>query len=109
MLSGTRADVFGMAAVKSTRGRRFKNHNCGDFDLFKSNECASTCHPCREEMLSVEALPFLNAAFCCLADFVSSVESERKLVGAVGIVLSIDLTKSHDFTVLPAANQMNWS
>jgi hypothetical protein len=31
------------------------------------------------------------------------------LVGAVGIELPIDLTKSHDFTVLPAANQINWS
>ncbi len=33
----------------------------------------------------------------------------RLLVGAVGIELSIDLNKSHAFTVLPAANQMNWS
>ena len=63
MLFGTCADVFGMAAVKSTRGRRFENHNCGDFDLFKSNECASTCHPCREEMLSVDVLPFLMLPF----------------------------------------------
>ena len=84
MLFGTCADVFRMSAVKSTRGRRLKNR-CGDFYLFKSNECASTRHPCREEMLKGRRTSVLNAAFCCLADFVSSVESERKLVGAVGI------------------------
>lgn len=33
----------------------------------------------------------------------------KLLVGAVGIELSIDLTKSHAFTVLLTANQMNWS
>ena len=32
-----------------------------------------------------------------------------ELVGAVGIELSIDLTKSHAFTVLLTAGQMNWS
>ena len=32
-----------------------------------------------------------------------------RLVGAVGIELLVDLTKSHAFTVLPTANQMNWS
>lgn len=62
MLFGTCADVFRMSAVKSTRGRRLKNR-CGDFYLFKSNECASTRHPCREEMLKVDALPFLMLPF----------------------------------------------
>ena len=33
----------------------------------------------------------------------------RKLVGAVGIELLINFTKSHVFTVLPTADQMNWS
>jgi hypothetical protein len=36
-------------------------------------------------------------------------DSSKGLVGAVGIELLIDLTKSHAFTVLPTANQMNWS
>ena len=31
------------------------------------------------------------------------------LVGAVGIELLVNLTKSRVFTVLPTANQMNWS
>jgi hypothetical protein len=32
-----------------------------------------------------DVIRFLNAAFCCLVDFASPVESKRKLVGAVGI------------------------
>ena len=35
--------------------------------------------------------------------------TKEMLVGAVGIELLIELTKSHAFTVLPTANQMNWS
>jgi hypothetical protein len=31
------------------------------------------------------------------------------LVGAVGIELSFNFTKSRVFTVLPTVNQMNWS
>ena len=36
-------------------------------------------------------------------------ENIGNLVGAVGIELSFNLTKSHAFTVLPTANQMNGS
>jgi hypothetical protein len=49
------------------------------------------------------------AAFYCLADFPSPVESKRRLVGAVGIELLIKFTKSRVVMVLPTANQMNWS
>src|SRR6516165_8707320 len=51
--------------------RRWRARGVGDsritpaetFDLFNSNEFASTCHPCREEMLSVDALQFLTLPF----------------------------------------------
>ena len=46
----------------------------------------------------------------CASGFFKNYKRIRTmLVGAVGIELPIDLTKSHDFTVLPAANQINWS
>jgi hypothetical protein len=37
------------------------------------------------------------------------IETAVNLVGAVGIELLINFTKSHVFTVLPTADQMNWS
>jgi len=37
------------------------------------------------------------------------VLGERRLVGAVGIELLFNFIKSHVFTVLPTASQMNWS
>jgi hypothetical protein len=39
-------------------------------------------------------------AFCCLADFTSSVESKRKLVGAVGIETTAIQTKRYALTTL---------
>src|SRR5215472_4043243 len=51
-------------------------------------------------MLKRRRTSVLNAAFCCLVDFVSSVESERKLVGAVGIENSTILPKPHKRTAL---------
>ena len=51
----------------------------------------------------------LIAAFCRLAKPLSHYEQMGWLVGAVGIELLIKLTKSRVVTVLPTANQMNWS
>jgi len=44
-----------------------------------------------------------------LAFLLSLYQSGRWLVGAVGIELLYNFTKSRVFTVLPTANQMNWS
>lgn len=51
----------------------------------KFNGNASLCHPCSSEFPTDQRIPAVIAAFCCLADFASPVESKRKLVGAVGI------------------------
>src|SRR5258708_10188187 len=51
-------------------------------------------------------------AFCgpeSALDSARAIESTRFMVGAVGIELLIKFTKSRVFTVLPTANQMNWS
>jgi len=45
--------------------------------------------------------------FCTQHD--APVFNEMDLVGAVGIELLFNFTKSRVFTVLPTANQMNWS
>jgi hypothetical protein len=49
---------------------------------------------------------FLNAA---LRNLLSHSEQMGWLVGAVGIELLSNFTKSRVFTVLPTASQMNWS
>src|SRR5258708_31524665 len=51
----------------------------------------------------------LSAPFCPLAFLLSPDQSEGWLVGAVGIELLFNFTKSRVFTVLPTASQMNWS
>jgi hypothetical protein len=57
----------------------------------------------------MEAVVQLLAGCLIVGELTITRTDATNLVGAVGIELSIDLTKSHDFTVLPAANQMNWS
>jgi hypothetical protein len=56
-----------------------------------------------------EARFLLIAAFCRLAKSLSHSEQMGWLVGAVGIELLFNFTKSRVFTVLTAASQTNWS
>jgi hypothetical protein len=63
----------------------------------------------------VEALDQLwtkTPAFCgpeSALDSARATESTRFMVGAVGIELLLNFTKSRVSTVLPTVNQMNWS
>ena len=49
------------------------------------------------------------AALESALDSARATESTRFMVGAVGIELLIEFTKSRVVTVLPTASQMNWS
>jgi hypothetical protein len=53
------------------------------------------CHPCHSEFPTDQRIPAVIAAFCCLVELTSPVESKRKLVGAVGIEIASLLSKSN--------------
>jgi hypothetical protein len=57
-----------------------------------------------KKCLSVDALPFLMLPFAASRIFASSVESEKKLVGAVGIELSRPLEQRNYSFPVPTKN-----
>ena len=59
------------------------------------------------KLTSADVVPFLNAAFCCLALFASPVMLMRKLVGAVGIGLKPTLKIRKLLILLNAKNAKN--